>query len=401
MSSGNLIQHSYLKETTYGEVEAAGDFQVISKTSAAFTGTPDVTQSATVRSDRLPSGNIVTGLTVTGNVANELARTKIHDDFLAATMMNDWAATPAPASHVLSFDSATGVMTTTGDFNNDLADGDVFTLSGLAAPADIYNLTSVFVVANISSPTTMTVVTSTTVDDFDATAGAAAVIQAGASITIGKIQDSFTFEKQYLDLTAKAILYLGEYFNTFSSDFTYGAPVTITYDLLGAGKQLPVTPLVAPGGARTALPTPAEKYMNPSTNMPMLMIDGQIATYCVEGVTLNLDNGMTARNCIGQLNKSGYDLGQASIEVTVNAHFSDSNFGFLQDILDQTTVTIAWPVVDDDGFGYFFEVSCQLSADDPDVSGQDAQAMLELSGSGAVGSNGITLQISKLGGDLP
>lgn len=403
MSSGNLIQHSYLKEAIYGEVNPVGDFQAISKTSASFTGTPDVTQSATVRSDRLPSGNIVTGLTVTGNVANELARTAIHDDFLAATVMDDWEATPAPIVMDIAYDSVTGVMTTVGgDFTTAFPVGDeVFTLSALLAPADIYNLDSVFQVATVTDANTMTVITAPTVDSWDATAGAVASIQKGAAITIGKIQESFTFEKQYLDLTDKAIVYLGKYFNTFSGEFNYGSPVTITYDLLGAGKELPVTPVVQPGGARTLLPVPAESYMNPSTNMPMLLIDGAIATYCVEGVSLSLDNGMTAKNCIGQLNKAGYDLGQATIEVTVNAHFSDNNFGFLQSILDQETVTIAWPVIDADGFGYYFEVSCQLTGDDPDVSGQDAQAMLELSGSGAIGVDGIVLKISKLGGDQP
>jgi hypothetical protein len=402
MSSGNLIQHSYLQEAIYGELNPAGSFQAISKTSAAFTGTPDVTQSATIRSDRLPSGNIVTGLTVTGNVANELARTKIHDDFLAATIMDDWDATPAPVATDIAYNSTTGVMTTVaGDFTAIFATGQAFTLTGLISPADIYNLTTVFVVASITDANNMVVVTGSDVADWDATAGAGATIQQGASATIGKIKKSFSFEKQYLDLTDKAILYLGELFSSFNGEFNYGAPVTMTYDLLGAGKQLPATPVVAPSGARTLLPVPAEVYMNPSTNMPMLMIDGEIATYCVEGITLSLNNGLSAKNCIGQLNKAGYDLGQASIEVGVNAHFSDSNYPFLQRILDQDTVTIAWPVIDANGFGYYFEVSCQLSADDPDVSGQDAQALLELSGSGAIGIDGTTLTVSKLGGDLP
>jgi len=401
MSSGNLIQHSYLKEDTYGVLAPTGDFQAISKTSAAFTGTPDVAQSATIRSDRLPSGNIVTGLTVTGNIANELARTKIHDDSIEATMMDTWVATPAPAATDLAFTASTGVMTSVaGDFTSIFTVGDVFTLTGLISPADGYNLTSVFTVVAIADANTMTVITGANVEDFDATAGAGASIQKGAAVVVKQDKKSFTFEKQYLDLTDKAILYLGEYFSAFNGEFVYGSPVTMTYDLLGAGKELPVAPVVAPGGGRTLLPVPAETFMNPSSNMPMLIIDGELATYCVEGITLSLDNGLSAKNCIGQLNKAGYDLGQASIEVTVSAHFSDSNFPFLQRILDQDTVTIAWPVVDEDGYGYYFEVSCQLTADDPDVSGQDAQALLELSGSGAIDNN-LVLKISKLGGDLP
>lgn len=399
MSSGNLIQHSYLKEAIYGELNAAGDFQSISKTSAAFTGTPVVTQSATVRSDRLPSGNIITGLDITGDLSNELASTVIHDEFIAATMMNPWDATPVPVTLDLAYNSATGVMTTTsGDFTAIFAADDPFTLTGLLSPADVYNVTTLFVVTNIIDPLNINVVTATGVSSFDAIAGAAVDIIKGVPTTIGNTQFSYTFEKKYLDLAAKSILYFGKLFNGFTMEFNYGSPVTVGYELLGASKELPVTPVTQPEGARVVAAVPAEIYMNPSTSIPMLMIDGEVATSCIEGITLTLNNGLSAKNCVGQLEKEGYDLGQASIEVTVNAHFSDSNYPFLQRILDQDTVTLAWPVIDPNGNGYYFEVSCQLTGDDPDVTGQDAQALLELSGSGAIGDTGNVLRVFKLVG---
>jgi len=396
MSSGNLIQHSFLKEAAFGELNDTGDFQAISKTSAAFTGTPDTTESSTIRSDRLPSGNIVTGLTVNGSISNELAKTVVHDEFLAATMMKDWPAAATPITTDVAYDATAGTLTTGGtDFTTVVAVGDTITISGLVAPADIYNNTAVFTVTAVTS-TVLNVITSSSIVDWDATAGAGAILQVAPCVVIGQTMNSYTFEKQYLDLTDKAILYLGEIFSGFDAKFAYGSPVTIDYSLMGAGKELPSTPVVQPAGARTLLPAPAENFFNPTSDMPFVMIDGQVATYCVESLGVTLDNGVSSKDCIGRLTKAGFDLGTAKVGVTMDAHFSDNNFPMLQRILDQDTVEIAWPVIDNEGNGYMFYVSCQLTGDDPDVSGQDAQAMLNLSGSGAIGDDGLVLRICQI-----
>ena len=395
------MQHAFLAESVFGELEATGDFQAISKTSAAFTGTPDVTASSTVRSDRLPSGNIVTGLTVNGSISNELARTVIHDEFLQACMMTNWSVSDAPIVADIAYDSVAGTLTTVAaDFTGTVEVGDTVTITGLIAPADGYNDVAVFTVTAVAT-TVLNVVTNSNVESWDATAGAGASLQVATCIVIGANMASYSFEKQYLDLTEKAILYLGEVFSAFSASFAYGSPVTIDYTLMGAGKELPTTPVVEPGGARTLLPTPTEDFFNPTSDMPYIMIDGEIATYCVESITLGLDNGLTAKNCVGRLTKAGFDLGTANVTVSMEAHFSDANYPMLQRILDQDTVEIAWPVRDETGEGYMFYVSCQLSGDDPDVSGQDAQAMLSLSGSGAIGEDGRVLRICKLGPDTP
>ena len=345
----------------------------------------------------MPSGNIVTGLTVNGSISNELARTVIHDEFLSACIMMDWPSAPAPFSTDLAYESSTGILTTTGtDLTTVLNVGDTITIDGLIAPADVYNKVVAFTVVAVTA-TEATVITSASVESWDAAAGAGASVQVSACVVIGQTMNSYTFEKQYLDLTDKAIVYLGEVFSAFSGTFAYGSPVTMDYTLMGAGKELPATPVVEPGGSRTLLPAPAENFFNPTTDMPYVMIDGELATYCVESLSLGLDNGLTAKNCVGRLTKAGFDLGTANVTVSMNAHFSDANFPMLQRILDQDTVEIAWPVIDDTGLGYMFYVSCQLTGDDPDVSGQDAQAMLNLSGSGAIGSDGLVLRICKIG----
>ena len=399
MSSGNLIQHAYLEETTaFGVLEGSGDFQAISKTSASFTGTPDVTQSATIRSDRLPSGNIITGLTINGSISNEMSRSVVHDDFIEATMMDSWPATDSAITKAVAYDGTAGTLTaTTGDWTTDTVSvGDTITVSGLISPATAANDVAVFTVTAVAT-LVLTVITASSVDDWDATAGAGADTQVWPTVEVSDTLKSFTFEKQYLDLTDKAVTYYGEVFSAFNMQMNYGSPVTVDYTLMGASKGLPATPITAPGGGRTVTAAPTETFFNPTSDMPYIVVDGAVAAYCIEGVSLSIDNGLTAKNCVGRLEKTGFDLGTANVQVSLKAHFSDDNFSLLQAILDQDTVELAWPVIDANGLGYMIYVAAQFTGDDPDVSAQDAQAFIELTGAGALASDGTVVRIAKIG----
>ena len=398
MSSGNLIAIRYLEEsTTFGELEATGNFQDISKTTTTFTGTPDVTQSATVRSDRLPSGNIITGLTINGSISNEFSRSVVHDTFIAATMMDEFPALDSSITVAVAYDGTAGTLTaTTGDFTSTVSVGDTITITGLNSPADGNNDVTVFTVTNVVA-LVLIVVTASSVDDWDATAGASADLQVWPTVSISDTLKSYTFEKQYLDLTTKSIAYYGEVLSAMNMQMNYGSPVTINYTLMGASKEVLSSPITAPGGARIVDSAPTESFFNPTSDMPYIIVDGSVAAYCIEGITLSVDNGLTAKNCVGRLEKTGFDLGTANVQVTMKAHFSDENFSLLQSILDQDVVELAWPVVDSDGLGYMIYVSAQFTGDDPDTTGQDAQAFLELSGGGALASDGTVLRIARIG----
>jgi len=402
MSSGNLIQHSYLEEATFAEVNPVGDFQAISKTSAAFTATPEISSSTTVRSDRKPSGQTVTGLDVNASISNEFSRTVIHDDFIEATMMDTWPAFAAAIVQDMAYDGTADTLTTTGgtDLTTVVNVGDTVQISGLVAPADVYN-GIVFYVTSVTA-TVLGVITSDTVADWDATAGAGASTQVSPYINIGSTLRSFSFEKQYLDMTNKAIMYTGEVFSSFNATFEYGSIPTIEYSLMGSDKDiLNGTPIVQPGGARTLLAIPSEKFFSAVTGIPYIIIDGVAVLYCIESLSIGNDNGLTSRSCVGKRAKTAFDLGTANVTVSTTAHFSDANFGLLQKILDQTIVQVIFPVINEDGFGYNLMVYCQLSGDDPDSTGQDAQAMLDLSGTGIPdATTGEVIRISKIG-ELP
>jgi len=55
MSSANLVRLTAIEETVYGETPVAGNFKTARFTSEALSGTPDTSESQSIRTDRLSS----------------------------------------------------------------------------------------------------------------------------------------------------------------------------------------------------------------------------------------------------------------------------------------------------------------------------------------------------------
>ena len=95
MSSANLVEVIYLAETEYGVTPAplsGVTAETARFTSEPLSGTPLTTISAAIRTDRMSSGQVVTGLEVGGDLSTETASSKFQDDFFEAAMMSTWVA---------------------------------------------------------------------------------------------------------------------------------------------------------------------------------------------------------------------------------------------------------------------------------------------------------------------
>src|SRR5690606_25752701 len=68
----------------------SGNFKTARFTSEQYSGTPETTESAQIRTDRMSSGQIVTGLAVEGGHSFELAKEEAIEDFLESAMFNSW-----------------------------------------------------------------------------------------------------------------------------------------------------------------------------------------------------------------------------------------------------------------------------------------------------------------------
>ena len=145
MSSSNSVRVAVIEEETYGVTPAVGNFDTARFTSESLSGTPETTESQQIRTDRQSSGQIVTGLTVGGDLNFELAAGDVIDLLMKGAMMKDSWTTSAAVNVDLEIDATAKTLTrSAGDFNSDVAVGDMVTLSGFA---DSNNNTQIMIAA--------------------------------------------------------------------------------------------------------------------------------------------------------------------------------------------------------------------------------------------------------------
>lgn len=385
MSSSNLVRIAFIKESVYGETPGSGDFSQSRFTSDTLSGSPETTESQQIRTDRYSSGQVVTGLTVGGDINFELAKEEELESMLESAMYN--AFTPStPVAVNLTVDiTAKTITRASGDFNNDVAIGDVLTLTGFA---DANNNTEVMVVAINSATEVKYVGEETMVDE----AGSGTSFQVADKISIGTTRTSFSIEKAFLDLTNKAIIYKGMIASAFTISATYGEIVTGNFSFSGNSYQA----VDAAGDFITNLRTindPATtNSMNGSIDMPFLVSSAvgvlDEATFCIQSVEIDLNNNLTAQTCIGEAAPKDYSPGTAQIGVNITAYNSDETYDLLTKKLTQESFAVGYLIKNVDGFYGFYMPAIQVSFDDPSSAGINQDVLINMSGVAKVGPNG-------------
>lgn len=402
MSSSNLVSLTYVKETTYGEKPSplsGVTLKTARFTSESLSGTPLTTESQELRSDRMSSGQVVTGLDVGGAIDFELAKDAFFDDFFEAGMMSTWVADETLNTSVVltpdGGDDQLATLTLGAAFAN-LDPGVLakFTPTG-ADPV---------IVSIISVDTPDTVFTVATEKGQAAVSETLDVILP-AHLDIGETKGSFLAGKAYTDVETSgddnSQTYLGKLVSGFSINSEYGQIVKGAFNLLGNGyvQESPsfAEQVVTAGGSVTAAGTTAK--LNASIDVPLVTSDGAATTFCIENFSIEMDNGLQAQNCIGKAAPTDYTLGTASISINASIYLSSTSYAaFMPGKLSQTPVSLTFAMINDDG-GYAFHLpAVQLSFPDPSAGGQNQQTMLEASGVAKVGTGAIAsaLRVYKL-----
>ena len=406
MSSGNLISIVYTKETEYG----VGDTplngltaETVRYTSESLSGTPLTTESQEVRSDRMSSGQVAVGLEVGGGIDFELSSDVFHDDWQEAAMMSTWSTPSSLATDVTltPLTSQTATLTVTGDLSTiPVTAGDMIQL----VPATGMPVT--VVVISVESTTDCTVAT----EEGEAAIAAVAMdVVLGSYVDVGALQRSFHVGKSYLDVLHEAgsdvhsQTYGGSLVSTLTIAAQYGEIMSGSYGSLGNSyvQEAPSYEQQITTAGGTINPAGTSQALNASLDFPVVTIDGEPVDFCIESVTLNLDNGLDPSNCIGEASPSGYTLGTAAVTVDMSAYLGDSSYDALMaKKLSQEPLSFSFTATNSDG-GYGYTVAAmQLSFPDPSSSGLNTQTMIEASGTGKVGANGeSSLRIYKLLGE--
>lgn len=385
MSSSNLIRVTFIPETVYGTTPGSGSFITARFTSETLSGSPETVESQQIRTDRLSSGQIVTGLTVAGDLAFELAKENSIDELFKSAMNSAWVSDTPVSADLTIDDTAKTITRASGSFATDLVLGDLITTTGFSNSVN----NTQFMVTEVVSTTVIKYASSDTVVDE---VGSGTTFKVADKIEIGTTKYSFSMEKAYLDLTDLAINYRGMLVGAFNLSVAYGAVATGSFSFVGNDYE-PVdvdSDFMTDGRTITAAAT--SNSMNGSVDMLFIATSSgdtfAEADFCVQSIEIGLDNGLSAQNCIGRVAPQNYILGQASVSVSMSAYFSDETFALLGKKLSQESFAIGFIVKNLDGFYAFYLPSVQVSFDDPASQGQNTDVIISMSGSAKVGPNG-------------
>lgn len=381
-------------QTTQGPtvlVGGSGEFKQARFVSEKYSGTPQTTESAQIRTDRQASGQVVTGLTVGGGHSFELAKEAALEDFLESAMFNAWDTTVITATRSMALDASAKTITcVAGSFVTEgLVVGDVVTLSDFA---DAVNNVPVMLTAvgtlvlSFAGPTGMI------------TATESATYTRADKLSIGITPKSLTVEKAFTDLTTKAIIYRGLLVSQLDLTVDYGALISGSFELSGNGY------VSADAASEFAsyleyIDSPATTgTLNGSVDMPFLTTDvtGSFAqdTFCIQSLKLSMQNNLTTQTCIGRAAPENYNPGTAQIKVDLNSYLKDTNWDLLARKLSQDSFALGFIVKNSGGWYGFYLPAIQVSFDDPASGGQNQDVSMQMSGTakvGAAGESALTL----------
>jgi hypothetical protein len=250
-------------------------------------------------------------------------------------------------------------------------------VSTLALPAVDTDPVVVVGADEILTPAINTVVL-TVAKETIATADETMTLKKAEKLSIGTDTISFSIEKDFTDLSDKAIAYRGMVVNQMNLSMTYGSIVESSFMFMGNGYDTP-TPKMTSG--RTIQDAGTTQPFNASSDIGLVIVDGKVADFCIQSLQISLSNGLTPQTCMGTLAPRQYSLGMAAITVSGSAYLSDENWGMMAKKLSQTPVSIAFTVQNDDGGMAVVLHGAQLSFPDPSSGGMDQQVSIEFSGS--------------------
>lgn len=386
MSSSNLVRITAIKETTYGVTPDTGNFQAVRFISEALSGTPDTVESQQIRTDRMSSGQVVTGLSVGGNMGFELAKETALENFIASAMYNTWT-TKALLTVGLTIDATAKTITrASGSWTSDTyAVGDFVKLGGFAAAANNVSI----MIAEIVSATVIRVVGPETLVDGT---GVTTTLKRDDKISIGVTKQSFSMEKKFLDLDQKGINYRGMIASQMDLNVAFGSLINGSFTFVGNDYQAFSDDDDAMTDGRTIDAAATTNTLNGSVDMPFVATSAgnelDASLIAISAVQMTLNDNTQPQNVIGNIAPRDYSAGTAAIAVSITCYLDDAAWPLLANKLSQESFAVGFQVANGGGAYSFFMPAVQVSFDDPASGGQNQDIKLDMKGTAKVGDLG-------------
>ncbi len=388
VASSNLVRITVIEEAAYGVTPGSGNFSTVRFTSESLSGSPNTVESKQIRTDRLSSGQIVTGLDVGGNMGFELAKELPLDDFIASALYSDWTTQTSDTVDLTINVAARTITRATGSWaTKPILKGDVITLGGFS---NAVNNVQVMVTSVVSTTVIEFAGPSTMVDEVDT---GNTVIRAD-KLVIGTTKKSFSMQKHFTDLTTKAINYRGMIVGSMDLNVAYGEIINGSFSFSGNDYEVVSASGDFMTDGRTIDGAATTNSMNGSVDMPFFASAATgtfgASDFDVKSVNLKLDNNLTAITAIGNIEPQDYSPGTAKIDIEIAAYLSDAAWAVIGKKLTQEEFALGFMVKNSGGFYGFYIPSLQVSFDDPSSGGQNQDIILNMSGQAKVGTGGIS-----------
>jgi hypothetical protein len=232
----------------------------------------------------------------------------------------------------------------------------------------------------------------TVTDDAIETDRAVPVFAAGAKITIKG--SSLKNPGHSVDITAQSLSLetgfqdVSQFFltdglrtGTISIEVSSGAIVKGSTKLMGKATVRSNASKLGNAGTYIVLDAPATEVVSATANVGALLIDGVEAATAIQSIKLDIDGSLREQRAVGSKFARGIAAGRLQVSGTVAAYFED---GAMYDrFVNHETVSLAFPIIDQDGNTYFFTVPSFKVTSDPIAPGgidQDVMDTMEIKG---------------------
>ena len=318
----------------------------------------------------------------------ELAKEGAIEDFMESAMFNAWVASDVKnATLALDLADIDGPTLTrsSGSFVTDgVLVGDFVKLTNFSDAGN----NKVVMVLDVSALELILAVPAGMVT----CAAEAASFQVCDKLSVGTTKKSLTVEKTFLDLSNKALIYRGCLVSQMELNVEYGSLINGSFQTMGNDYDA--------ADAASEFASYNEYFSDPSTtnsmngsvDMPFVAtnVTGAWAQdeFCLQNLSLSLNNNLTVQNCIGRAAPQDYSPGTAGITASLSSYLKDANWDLLAKKLSQESFSLGFMVENTDGWYGFYIPALQVSFDDPQSGGANQEISMEMQGTCKVGANG-------------
>lgn len=392
MSSANQVRITQLKETTAGVTPGAGNFNQPRFTSESFSGSPETTESQTIRSDRQSSGQILVAIKSQGDLNFELVAEEPIYEYYESLMFSSFVEVAAVAVDITIDDTAKTITRASGDFTaTTIAVGDILELSDFSNAVN----NTIIQVKSIDSATVITYIAN---DELVDETGSGTSYQQADKMEVGTTKSTHSFEKAFLDVSGKALIYRGMLAAQHSLNVSHGSIVTGSFSFQGTNYEVAEASGDFITDGRTIDSQASTLGFNGSLDLIFLAddADGTLdsSSFCLQSIEMSVNNNVTEENCIGAATPNSLNGGTLTVELSMSAYLDSVAFALISKKISQASFKLGFALKNSEGnFFYYLFNGVQLNFDDPSATGINTDVVQAMTGTVKIGPNGESSMI--------